>query len=52
MHKKVVISVSESDCRHLQNLADEVGRSRSGYLRRLIVLYLRHIAQHPEAKIK
>ena len=50
--KKICISLSEQDYTRIQALADESFRTRAGYIRHLIRVYLRHIEKHPEQKLK
>ena len=50
--KKVYVSLQEKQCEQLQKLAEESFRTRSGYIRRIITVYLRQIEEHPERRLK
>ena len=49
--KIVSVSLPEEDCKKLDSLARESYRTRAGYLRKLIKVYLQTVEQHPEQKI-
>ena len=49
--KKVCVLLTEEQCEKIQLLADESFRTRSGYLRRLVTVYLQAIEADPEKKI-
>lgn len=50
--KKVCISLTEEQCQRLQTLADESCRTRAGYIRQIIRVYLRAIEADPGRAIK
>ena len=49
--KRVCVSLSEKQFEILQQLAEESFRTRSGYIRKLMIAYFEYIKTHPESKI-
>ena len=52
LKKKVCVSLSEEQYRIIEQLANETFRTRAGYIRRVLTLYLDLINKHPEYKIR
>ena len=46
--KHVSLTITDEQCRKLDELAEQSMRTRSGYLRHLLAVYLRHIEKHPD----
>ena len=52
LKKKVCVSLSEEQYRIIEQLANETFRTRAGYIRRVLTLYLDLMNKHPEYKIR
>jgi len=51
-NKKISISLTPEQFKQVELLSVESCRSKSGYIRQLIKIYLQYIGQHPSAKLK